>query len=633
MRGTVLRPSAASFAHLRLVRRPGRSYALRVAGCFLTSVLATVFVGLEVESNLIWVANGVLLSYLLLAPRWRWPAYISAGFLGQLVGTLIVSGTHTKPMFLALGPLNVAEAALAAFLLRRRSAVLPRFTDGAYLLRFFGLGVVLAPAITALAFAAGRGFWHNSTLPHAFLDWIGTDSLGMVVAAPACVAILRMRLKETRNAGWNLLLPVCLAGVALLAFQHMQAPLMSIVFPILILILLRLGMGWASVSLLLVAGIGNWFLAHSMTHIQAGQSFNPLDPSVQLQVFVVSGIFMLYSISVVMESRRRAEKRLAHVASLHELVTSSSRDIILLADLNGIPKYISQAVLSITGWKPEETMHRGFCEVVHPEDLPRMEELMSRISGGLDTAVIEYRVSRRTGGYVWVEGSFHSVLDPRLGIRTGILQIVRDISERKAAEERLQAAYRVLEGMAAVDALTGLANRRRFDELFAREWRRGLRDSKPLSIVLLDVDLFKLYNDSYGHLRGDSCLKQVAESAMDVVTRAGDSVARYGGEEFAIILPNTGEAGALGVAQEVADSLRARGLRHESSPHRVVTVSAGCATLIPQPDCTADALIEAADRALYRAKRSGRNRVCTAEPDCWEPKTSANEPWIVNSGQ
>jgi diguanylate cyclase (GGDEF)-like protein/PAS domain S-box-containing protein len=604
-----------------------------VAGCFLTSVVATVYVGLEVQSNLIWVANGVLLSYLLLAPRWRWPAYISAGFLGQLAGALIVNGTHLKPTFLALGPLNVAEAALAAFLLRRRSAALPRFADGGYLLRFFGFGVVLAPFITALVFAAGRGFWYRSTFPHAMLAWIGTDSLGMLVAAPACIAILRMRLKETRNAGWNLLLPVCLAGIAVLAFQHMQAPLMSIVYPILILILLRLGMGWASVSLLLVAGIGNWFLAHTMPLAEAGQSFNPLDPSVRLQIFVVSGIFMLYSISVVMESRRQAEKRLAHVASLHQLVTANSRDIILLADFNGFPRYISQAVLPMTGWSPEETMHRGFSEVVHPEDLPRMEELMSRIRGGLETAVIEYRVSRRTGGYLWVEGSFHSVREPRLGMRTGILQIVRNIGERKAAEERLQAAYRVLEGMAAVDALTGLANRRRFDEALAREWRRGLRDRKPLSIVLLDVDLFKLYNDSYGHLRGDSCLKQVAEAAMDVVTRASDLVARFGGEEFAIILPNTDEAGALDVAREVADALRSRGLRHESSPHGVVTVSAGCATQIPQPDSIADALIEAADRALYRAKRSGRNRVCAAEPDCWDQNQAGSEHWTVNSGR
>ena len=108
-----MRLSAASSVRPRRVLRPWLSFALRVAGCFLTSVVATVYVGLEVQSNLIWVANGVLLSYLLLAPRWRWPAYISAGFLGQLAGALIVNGTHLKPTFLALGPLNVAEAALA----------------------------------------------------------------------------------------------------------------------------------------------------------------------------------------------------------------------------------------------------------------------------------------------------------------------------------------------------------------------------------------------------------------------------------------------------------------------------------------------------------------------------------------
>jgi diguanylate cyclase (GGDEF)-like protein len=137
-----------------------------------------------------------------------------------------------------------------------------------------------------------------------------------------------------------------------------------------------------------------------------------------------------------------------------------------------------------------------------------------------------------------------------------------------------------------------------------------MREREPLSMVLIDVDLFKLYNDTYGHLRGDSCLKQIAESAMDVVTRPGDVVARFGGEEFAIVLPNTVQEGAVKIAEEVCAALRHRNLRHEASPFGLLTISAGCATMIPQMGQRASDLVEIADGALYRAKRTGRNRVC-----------------------
>jgi diguanylate cyclase (GGDEF)-like protein/PAS domain S-box-containing protein len=572
--------------------------------------VASVFVGLDLESNLIWVANGVLLSYLLLAPRWRWPAYLVAGLAGQFIGTLVVNGVHLKSMSLALGLLNVAESAIGALLLRRRSLELPRFTDPRYLIRFIVCAVVGGPAIMGVIFAAGRGIWHQLPYGIALWEWLVTDSLGILVATPACIAVLRMRIKESLQVRWDLLLPMATVTVAVVGFRYLQAPFLSVIYPLLILVLLRLGLGWASITLLLAAAAGNWMLARTGIPALPAQGFGSFDLALRLQVFVVSGTFMLYSVSVVMESRQRAEKRLKETAALHRLVSENSRDIILLADLGGIPRYISEAVYPLTGWKPEETMRRGFAEVVHPADLPAVEQLMNDLRSGADSGSIEYRVLRRCGGYVWVEGNFRAVRDSANGLRTGILQVVRDITERKRSEEKLQAAYRALEGMAAADALTGVANRRRFDETLGSEWRRGLRDQQPLSIVLLDVDLFKLYNDTYGHLRGDSCLRQIAESALDAVTRPGDLVARYGGEEFAIILPRTDAPGAGRVANNVCEKVRARKLTHHASPFGMVTVSAGHATVVPQLGQSQSDLVDMADRALYQAKRAGRNLVC-----------------------
>jgi diguanylate cyclase (GGDEF)-like protein len=127
---------------------------------------------------------------------------------------------------------------------------------------------------------------------------------------------------------------------------------------------------------------------------------------------------------------------------------------------------------------------------------------------------------------------------------------------------------------------------------------------------MLDVDLFKSYNDTYGHQRGDSCLKQIAESCLDVVSRPGDLVARFGGEEFVVVLPNTDSQGAMYVANEICAALRGRRLPHTGSPFGIITISIGCATLVPQADRHAPDLIAIADQVLYSAKHNGRNQVC-----------------------
>jgi diguanylate cyclase (GGDEF)-like protein len=198
----------------------------------------------------------------------------------------------------------------------------------------------------------------------------------------------------------------------------------------------------------------------------------------------------------------------------------------------------------------------------------------------------------------------------------GRVWFFRDVTDRIIAEKQLKEAYRAVEVLAVTDALTGLANRRQFDRCLTTEWRRAMRGRNPLSLLLIDADLFKSYNDNYGHLRGDSCLKQIAAAAQGVVTRSGDVVARFGGEEFAVILPDTLKDGAVAVADAIAEALRAHKLVHKGSPAGIMTVSIGCATLIPQLGQNSASLVELADRALYKAKGAGRNRVCTSGPEC-----------------
>lgn len=167
----------------------------------------------------------------------------------------------------------------------------------------------------------------------------------------------------------------------------------------------------------------------------------------------------------------------------------------------------------------------------------------------------------------------------------------------------------LLEKFAFIDALTEIPNRRRFDEVLEKEWYRALRSDRPMSLMLLDIDHFKEYNDTYGHGRGDEALKKTARAIQDSLRRAGDFVARYGGEEFGAVLPYTDEADMKEVAEQVLVAMKNIGLEHKASPvtdH--MTVSIGTVTADPNKEITPQRLLEEADKALYAAKQEGKNR-------------------------
>jgi diguanylate cyclase (GGDEF)-like protein len=174
-----------------------------------------------------------------------------------------------------------------------------------------------------------------------------------------------------------------------------------------------------------------------------------------------------------------------------------------------------------------------------------------------------------------------------------------------------------LRELAYIDGLSGVANRRSFDERLQQEWARAAREDQPVSLILIDIDAFKAFNDRYGHQAGDEALRRVARQLQATLARPADLVARYGGEEFACLLPATDALGALSLAQRMERQLRHLGIPHAASPVApVLTISLGVSTQVPLPRMAlgpeAEALVTAADRALYRAKQTGRGRACTA---------------------
>jgi diguanylate cyclase (GGDEF)-like protein len=189
----------------------------------------------------------------------------------------------------------------------------------------------------------------------------------------------------------------------------------------------------------------------------------------------------------------------------------------------------------------------------------------------------------------------------------------RNLELEALVEERTQAlaqANQRLQLISNTDGLTGIANRRHFDQTLAHEWARAQRAQAPLSLIMLDVDVFKHFNDHYGHLAGDACLRTLATTLAQMgARREGELAARFGGEEFVVLLPGSDLAAATEVARHVQEAIHQLALPHEGAPHGIVTVSFGVASLQPQRDQLPEELVRRADRAMYRAKQGGRNRI------------------------
>ncbi len=249
--------------------------------------------------------------------------------------------------------------------------------------------------------------------------------------------------------------------------------------------------------------------------------------------------------------------------------------------------------------------------LIHPEELPLLEETLQELSDGRKEKFdIEVRMLARSGRWHWLQVRGRTVAFTKDGKAKRIIGTLIDISKFKQIEVALQKANDELQRLAVLDDLTQIANRRRFEDRLTQEWRRGQRDNSNLSVIICDIDYFKYYNDTYGHVKGDETLHAVAQAISAALKRPMDLVARFGGEEFAIILPNTDIVGAHRVAMEVKAAILSLAIEHKTSEiNPQITLSFGVASLVPSSELTAKVLIKAADRALYRAKLKGRDRI------------------------
>ncbi|WP_223533537.1 MULTISPECIES: GGDEF domain-containing protein [unclassified Pseudomonas] len=270
--------------------------------------------------------------------------------------------------------------------------------------------------------------------------------------------------------------------------------------------------------------------------------------------------------------------------------------------------YIGPQIEELLGWKQHSWVSvNDWVERMHPDDRDYvMDYCVSQSRAGLDHEA-DYRALTESGEYVWIRDVVHVVR--KSGEVEALVGFMFDISERKKTEEHLIRLQKQLEEYSFQDGLTGIANRRMFDTVLEREWNHAQRTGLPLSVLVLDIDYFKQYNDHYGHIKGDECLRRVAHTLSLAANRPRDFIARIGGEEFVWLLPETDAESARMVAHKCLHLIRQQQIPHEfSGVSNLVSVSLGVGTTAVSPHATALEFVEQVDHLLYKAKHKGRMR-------------------------
>ena len=305
------------------------------------------------------------------------------------------------------------------------------------------------------------------------------------------------------------------------------------------------------------------------------------------------------------------ETELEHDSAVYKTLLESTKAIPWKIDWASMKfAYIGPQIEELLGWTPASWASvDDWVQRMHPEDRDEVFNFcVAQSMAGTDHEA-DYRALTKDGGYVWIRDVVHVVRKDN-GEVEALIGFMFDISERKRNEARLVHLQKELEELSFKDGLTGVANRRMFDTIMTREWAHAKRTQKPISLIMLDIDYFKQYNDHYGHIQGDDCLKRVAQTLNSEAVRARDFLARFGGEEFALILPETNEDAAFKVAERCRNLILEQDIPHETSETcPKLTASLGVVTMIPGDGDDPIAFIEAADKLLYKAKEEGRNRI------------------------
>jgi diguanylate cyclase (GGDEF)-like protein/PAS domain S-box-containing protein len=551
----------------------------------------------------VWVGNGIFVGWLLSRPTRQWRGYLLVGFLTEVTVRLLVLGF--LPQRLGSSVMNLGEVLIVAGTVRR---LIPDIDDPSH---YFTLGRVatgstlVACALSGLVVAGLATATFSTSFTRNFITWYAAHVVGMVIVAPFTLVMLRQGVKSIavheRGAfvAWILLFALVTGAV----FYQSRYPLLFLLYPPLLWGAFRHRFAGVVVGVSLLALIGTFATAQGYGPLALLlPGFDSLHHTLLLQVFIGTACLMTFPVALGMAERSRLMSRIRSSELRYRMLADYSHDVVVRMRADGQRLYVSPSAKDLLGWEPDELLTSRW-ELVHPDDRAMQREAMARLfaSGQPNTAI--YRLRHKDGHYIWIEAVSRLLPSEEEDDTMDIMYSGRDVSLRIAAEQALLASQRELETLARVDSLTGLPNRRQFDERLALAVARSQRPGLPIALLYLDIDHFKQINDTHGHGVGDQVLRVFAERLVRCV-RAGDLAARLGGDEFVVLvedalLPQAAEIIARKLIATMDVDIVADGI------HLRATTSVGIAYCPFRT--SAEVLMAAADAALYGAKKAGRN--------------------------
>lgn len=579
----------------------------------------------------VWPITGILMALLL--PRWSGSLpskllLLASAATGVLLGSLTVG----MPGWLAVQTtaLTLVDLSLTTVFLIPTVSSFGQLKQRSGVLRF-ALTAILVPLFTAIMGAPSLAGFLHEPVSRTVIEAFFANSLGIALLYPAGLFLTTakpgtLRALAHQRQVWLSL--VFFTAIASCAFWQNEGPFLFVVFPPMIVVLMVMGLEGAVLVSLLLGAIGWFATMHGHGPIMLLRNATPEYRLLILQVFVWTCLATAMPVGALLDERRKAERKAEEARGIYQTMLHNAEEMIVLSSMNNDQRYVSPSVERLTGFTPEEYLAMDRLAIFHPDDRDMAVTALGSLSAGKWEHTLRFRAMQKAGGHHWVEANIRAYGDRDQNNVKGYVAAIRDISQQRKtenewAEERaaLTLEQTRLNNLASTDALTGLPNRRAFEHLLAshefdmrkqaehvlainRAYTVGLR---KLTVMMVDVDFFKLYNDTYGHAEGDSCLRTLADILRATLTRKDDVVARLGGEEFAIVLPGAGDIAAMRIAQRLVEAVRSAQRPHRASPLGHLTISIGVAVGMPATDFSYAHLLQQADRALYQCKSIGKN--------------------------
>lgn len=571
----------------------------------VTSYLSLMLTRVPSGAAAVWVGNGLMVGWLLSRPTSVWLRYAAAGFFAGVLAR-VLAGDGLAYAF-ALSIANLIEVLLVAGTVRRHIQDVGHPERWLALGRVATLSTLGACAVSGVLAATAASLISGAPFAINFAVWYVAHVIGMVLVATLTAVAHSEGSALLGRPGRRGAFAVSMLLIALVAsaiFAQTRFPLLFMTFPPLLWAAYRHRFAGVVVGITLLAMISSvaTALGHGPAMLISGLS--ETGRTFLVQTFIGAACLLTFPVSLVMAERARLAAKVRESEAQYRMLADYSHDVVIRMRADGQRLYVSPSAKDILGWEPGELLKTRW-DLVHPDERAKQREEMARLLADGIPYTTTYRVQHKQGHHVWIEavGRLIPSMDRNHIGTMDIIYAGRDIGQRVAAEESLKASQLELEKLARVDSLTGLANRRQFDERLSLALARNRRHQAPLALLYMDIDYFKRINDSLGHLVGDAVLKDFAQR-LTACVRTGNLVARLGGDEFVMLVEDAATA-------QVAETIARKLVETIGQPTVIDGTAITVTTSIGIAFCTRVTdeaeLMWYADKALYVAKGGGRN--------------------------